>query len=129
MNISLNLQIDYTINKIFTKKKFDYIVYRFNLKNITLVKGILTKFDIITTLPYLESLNTDYFMIIDDHIISCIIMELNEKLGIEIDRGDFIKENIDMLKNFISELKTNVKDVQLMLSETDKKKTNKKKNQ
>lgn len=121
MNISFNLQIDYTINKIFTKKEFDYIVYRFNLKNITLVKGILTKFDIITTLPYLESLNTDYFMIIDDHIISCIIMELNEKLGIEIDREDFIKENVSMLENFISELKTNVKDVQVLLSETDKK--------
>lgn len=125
MNISLNLQIDYTINKIFTKKEFDYIVYRFNLKNITLVKGILTKFDIITTLPYLESLNTDYFMIIDDHIISCIIMELNEKLGIEIDREDFIKENVGMLKNFISELKTNVKDVRALLNETDKKKKKK----
>lgn len=127
MNISLNIKIDYTINTIFTKKVFDHIVYRFNLKNITLVKGILTKYDIITTLPYLESLNIDYFMIIDDHIISCIIMELNEKLGIEIDRGDFIKENIDMLKNFINELKTTVKDIQLMLSETNKKK--KKENQ
>ena len=127
MNINLNIKIDYTINTIFTKKVFDHIVYRFNLKNITLVKGILTKCDIITTLPYLESLNTDYFMIIDDHIISCIIMELNEKLGIEIDRGDFIKENIDMLKNFINELKTTVKDIQLMLSETNKKK--KKENQ
>ena len=127
MNINLNIKIDYTINTIFTKKVFDHIVYRFNLKNITLVKGILTKYDIITTLPYLESLNIDYFMIIDDHIISCIIMELNEKLGIEIDRGDFIKENIDMLKNFINELKTTVKDIQLMLSETNKKK--KKENQ
>lgn len=129
MNINLNIKIDYTINTIFTKKVFDHIVYRFNLKNITLAKGILTKFDIITTLPYLESLNTDYFMIVDDHIISCIIMELNEKLGIEIDREDFIKENIDILKNFISELKTTVKDIQLMLSETNKKKTNRKKNQ
>jgi hypothetical protein len=122
MNISLNLQIDYTINKIFTKKKFDYIVYRFNLKNITLVKGMLTKYDLITTLPYLESINADYFSIIDDHIISCIITELNEKLGIEIDREDFIKENIDMLKTFICELKTNVKDIQVMLNETNKKK-------
>lgn len=127
MNISLNLQIDYTINKIFTRKKFDYIVYRFNLKNITLVKGMLTKYDIITTLPYLESLNTDYFMIINDHIISGIITELNEKLGIGIEREDFIKENVGMLENFISELKINVKDVQVLLSETDKKK--KKKNQ
>ena len=122
MNISLNLQIDYTINKIFTKKKFDYIVYRFNLKNITLVEGMLTKYDIITTLPYLESLNTDYFMIINDHIISGILMEINEKLGIEIDREDFIKENIDMLKNFIRELKTNVKDIQVMLGKINKKK-------
>lgn len=122
MNISLNLQIDYTINKIFTKKKFDYIVYRFNLKNITLVKGILTKYDLITTLPYLESINADYFSIIDDHIISGIITESNEKLGIEIDREDFIKENVGMLENFINELKTNVKDVKALLSEKDKKK-------
>lgn len=122
MNISLNIKIDYTINTIFTKKSFDYIVYKFNLKNITLVKGILTKFDIITTLPYLESINADYFSIIDDHIISGIITELNEKLGIEVNREDFINENIDMIKKFISELKTIVKDVQVLLSETDKKK-------
>ena len=83
---------------------------------------MLTKYDIITTLPYLESLNTDYFMIINDHIISGILMEINEKLDIEIEREDFIKENVGMLENFISELKTNVKDVQAMLSETDKKK-------
>ena len=78
MNTSLNIKIDYTINTIFTKKKFDYIVYRFNLKNITLVKGMLTKYDIITTLPYLKSLNTDYFMIINDHIISGILMGISE---------------------------------------------------
>ena len=39
---------------------------------------MLTKYDIITTLPYLESLNTDYFMIINDHIISGILMEISE---------------------------------------------------
>ena len=122
MNASINIKIDYTINTIYNKKVFDFIVYKFNLKSITLVKGILTKFDIITTLPYLESLNADYFSIIDDHIISCIITELKEKLGIEIDREDFIKENIDMLKNFIRELKTNVKDIQVMLGKINKKK-------
>ena len=122
MNASINIKIDYTINTIYNKKVFDFIVYKFNLKSITLVKGILTKFDIITTLPYLESLNVDYFSIIDDHIISCIITELKEKLGIEIDREDFIKENIDMLKNFIRELKTNVKDIQVMLGKINKKK-------
>ena len=130
MNVNFNIKIDYTINTFFNKKVFDYIAYRFNIRNITLVKGILTKFDIITTLPYLESLNTDYFSIIGDHIISCIITELNEKLGIEIDREDFIKENIDMLENFTNELKTNVKDIQVMLSEINKetnKKINKKK--
>lgn len=126
MNASINIKIDYTINTIYNKKVFDFIVYKFNLKSITLVKGILTKFDIITTLPYLESLNVDYFSIIDDHIISCIITELKEKLGIEIDREDFIKENIDMLKNFIRELKTNVKDIQVMLGKINKE-TNKKK--
>ena len=122
MNISLNLQIDYTINKIFTNKQFDYIVYRFNLKNITLVKVMLTKHDIITTLPYFESINLDYFSIINTNIISAIIIEIYEKLGIEINREDFIKENVGMLENFISELKTNVKDVQAMLIETNKKK-------
>ena len=126
MNVSINIKIDYTINTIYNEKVFDFIVYKFNLKSITLAKGILTKYDIITTLPYLESLNADYFSIIDDHIISIIITELKEKLGIEIDREDFIKENIDMLKNFIRELKTNVKDIQVMLGEINKE-TNKKK--
>ena len=125
MNASINIKIDYTINVIYNKKVFDFIGYKFNLKGITLVKGILTKFDIITTLPYLESLNVDFFSIIDDHIISSIITELKEKLGIEIDREDFIKENIDMLKNFIRELKTNVKDIQVMLCKINKE-TNKK---
>ena len=126
MNVSINIKIDYTINTIYNEKVFDFIVYKFNLKSITLAKGILTKYDIITTLPYLESLNADYFSIIDDHIISIIITELKEKLGIEIDREDFIKENIDMFKNFIRELKTNVKDIQVMLGEINKE-TNKKK--
>ena len=122
MNVSLNIKIDYTINRIFDKKDFDHIVYKFNLKNITLVKGILTKFDIITTLPYFESINVDYFTFVNKNIVSAIIIEIYEKLGIEIDKEDFIKENIDMLNNFVSELKANVKDVQVLLNETNKKK-------
>lgn len=116
MKVCIDIKIDYTINPIFIRGIFDRIDYKFNLENITLVKGMLTKYDIITTLPYLESINTDYFSIVGNHIISGIITELKEKLGIEIDREDFIKENIDMLKNFIYELRTNVKDIQVMLS-------------
>ena len=120
MNVNLNIKIDYTITPIFDNGVFDRIVYKFNLHNITLVKGILTKFDIITTLPYLESINTDYYTIVIDHIISGIVSELHEKLGIEIDKNELCNENMDLFEQFISELKTNVNDIQTMLKPLNK---------
>jgi hypothetical protein len=80
-----------------------------------LVKGILTKFDVTTTLPYLESINADYYTIVVEHIISGIVAELHEKLGIEIDKKELCNENMDLFERFISELKTNVKDIQTKL--------------
>ena len=115
MNVNLNIKIDYTITPIFDNGVFDRIVYEFNLHNITLVKGILTKFDIITTLPYLESVNVDYYTIVMDHIISGIITELHEKFGVEIDKKELCDENMVLFESFISEFKTNVKDTQKML--------------
>lgn len=115
MNVNLNIKIDYTIKPIFERKFFDRIVFEFNWHNITLAKGILTKFDITTTLPYLESVNTDYYTIVIDHIILSIITELHEKLGIEIDKNEFCNENTVLFERFISELKTNVNDIQTKL--------------
>ena len=119
-NVNLNIKIDYVITPIFDKGVFDRIVYEFNWHNITLVKGILTKFDITTTLPYLESLNADYYAIVMDHIISGIIADLHEKLGIEIDEEELCNENVVLFESFISELKTNVKDIQTMLKSSNK---------
>ena len=115
MNVNLNIKIDYTIKPIFERKSFDRIVYEFNWLNNTLVKGILTKFDLTTTLPYFESLNVDYYTIVIEHIISSIITELHEKLGIEIDKKELCDENMVLFERFISELKTTVKDIQTKL--------------
>lgn len=115
MNVNLNIKIDYTIKPIFERKSFDRIVFEFNWHNITLAKGILTKFDITTTLPYLESVNADYYTIVVDHIILSIITELHEKLGIEIDKKELCEENMALFECFISELKTNVNDIQTKL--------------
>lgn len=115
MNVNLNIKIDYTIKPIFERKSFDRIVYEFNWHNITLVKGILTKFDVTTTLPYLESLNVDYYTIVIEHIISGIVTELHEKLGIEIDKKELCDENMVLFERFISELKTTVTDIQTKL--------------
>ena len=117
MNVNLNIKIEYTIKPIFERKSFDRIVFEFNLHNITLAKGVLTKSDITTTLPYLESLNTDYYTIVVEHIISGIITELHEKLGIEIDKKELRDENMVIFERFMSELKTNVKDIQTMLNQ------------
>ena len=120
MNVNINIKIGYTINSIFDRKVFDRIVYEFNWHNITLVKGILTKFDITTTLPYLESVNVDYYTIVMDHIISGIITELHEKLGVEINKKELCDENMVLFESFILELKTNVKDIQTMLKSVNK---------
>ena len=120
MNVNFNIKIDYTIISIFDRKVFDRIVYEFKWHNITLVKGILTKFDITTTLPYLESVNVDYYTIVMDHIISGIITELHEKLGVEINKKELCDENMVLFESFISELKTNVKDTQTMLKSVNK---------
>ena len=120
MNVNLNIKIDYTINSIFDHKVFDRIVYKFNWHNITLVKGILTKFDITTTLPYLESVNVDYYTIAIKHIISGIVTELHEKLGIEINEEELCNENMVLFESFITELKTNVKDIQTKIKPVNK---------
>lgn len=120
MNINLNIKIDYTINSIFDHEVFNRIVYKFNWRNITLVKGILTKSDITTTLPYLESVNADYYTIVVNQIISGIITELREKMGIEIDENELCDENMDLFERFISELETNVKDIQAKLKPANK---------
>lgn len=115
MNVNINIKIDYIINPVFDNGVFDRIVYKFNWHNITLVKGILTKFDITTTLPYLESLNTDYYTIVIEHIVSGIVSELHEKFGIEIDKEELCNENMDLFERFISVLKTTVTDIQTKL--------------
>ena len=120
MNVNINIKTNYTINPIFENGVFDRIVYKFNLHNITLVKGILTKFDITTTLPYLESINADYYTIVIEHIISGIVSELHEKLGIEIDKKELCDENMVLFERFISELKTTVTNTQTKLKSVKK---------
>lgn len=120
MNVNIDIKIDYAINPIFDRKAFDRIVYKFNWHNITLVKGILTKFDLTTTLPYLKSIGVDFYTIVIDYIISSIITKLNEKLGIEINKKVLIDENMDLFECFVSELETNVKDIQTKLKSVKK---------
>lgn len=115
MKTNINIKIDYTINPIFNEGIFNKIVYNFNLKNTTLVKGILILDDIIKTIPYIESLNSDFYSTLSESIVECIITELDEKIGVKIDREAFCNEYADLLVNFMSELKTNVKDIQIML--------------
>ncbi len=115
MKTNINIKIDYTISPIFNKGIFNKIVYKFNLKNTTLVKGILRLDDIIKTIPYIESLNGDFYSTLLETIVECIITELDEKIGVKINREAFCNEYADLLVNFISELKTNVKDIQIML--------------
>ena len=120
MNINIDIKIDYTIKPVFERKSFDRIVFEFNWHNITLAKGILTKFDITTTLPYLESVNADYYTIVIDYIILSIITELHEKLGIKINKDELLDENIGLFEHFITELKANVKDIQTNLKLVNK---------
>lgn len=116
MNVNVDIKIDYTIKPIYERKSFDRIVYEFKWLDITLAKGILTKFDITTSLPYLASINADYYTIVMEHIISSIITNLQEKLGIKIDRNELLDENITLFECFIPELKTNVNDIQTKLN-------------
>ena len=120
MNINIDIKINYTIKPIFERKVFDRIVYEFNWINTTLVKGILTKFDITTSLPYLESVNADYYTIVIEHIISGIITELHEKFGIKINKDEFLDENMVLFERFIIELKANVNDIQTNLKLVNK---------
>ena len=112
MITNINIKIDYTINPIFNKGIFNNIVYKFNLKNTTIVKGILTLDDIIKTIPYIESLNSDFYATLSENIVECIIIELDEKIGVKIDKKEFCNEYTDLLENFIADLKTNVKNIQ-----------------
>lgn len=117
MNVNIDIKIDYVIKTIYERKVFDRIVYEFDWLNFTLVKGMLTKFDITTSIPYLESLNVAYYTIVTKHIISEIVIVLREKLGIKIDEEELSNENVLLFERFISELKTTVKDIQTKLNQ------------
>lgn len=115
MNVNVDIKIDYTITPIYDRKVFDRIVFEFKWLDITLAKGLLTKFDITTSLPYLSSLNADYYTIVTEHIISSIITNLHEKFGIKIDKNELLDENEVLFEHFITELKTTVNDIQTKL--------------
>lgn len=115
MNVNIDIKLDYIIKPIYEHKVFDRIVYEFNWLDNTFAKGILTKFDITTSIPYLESLNVDYYTIVTEHIISSIITKLHETFGIKINKNELLDENTVLFERFISELKTNVNDIQTKL--------------
>lgn len=116
MKIKLNLKPTYKITPVFStegrgKKKqdiFRYIDYRFELNRAIAVKGVVSKKDIEETIPFLESMNIDFY----DHLIGVIINEmiiqvndLYETKMTHVDFKDFINEHQDLFNTFANELK------------------------
>ena len=118
LNLSLDISIlEYKITPVFktikiSRKKqevFDKIIYEFNCQPGKIIKGIITKRDIEATIPTLESWGVDFYEHITNAIVSQIIINTNEILGIQLNHFDFkefVKENQDMFDKFINELKT-----------------------
>ena len=120
MNLNLSLDISilgYKITPVFKTIKIkrkkqevlDKIIYEFNCQPSKIIKGIISQTDIKDTIPTLESWGVDFYGHIINAIVSQIIINTNEILGIQLNHSDFeefMKENHNIFDEFINELKS-----------------------
>ena len=118
LNLSLDISIlGYKITPVFKTIKIkrkkqevlEKIIYEFNCQPGKIIKGIISHTNIKDTIPTLESWGVDFYGHIKNAIVSQIIINTNEILGIQLNHFDFkefVKENQDMFDKFINELKT-----------------------
>ena len=99
------------------KEILNNIQYNFNFHKIIAIKGILEQTDINHTIPYLESMNVDFYGQILENIISKFIDDTNNLFDSNMthnDFRDFFIENQEVFVNFITDLRNTVEKYKIL---------------
>lgn len=92
------------------KKKniLNSVSYKFSFNRGIIVNGVVTKKDAKETLPFLDSMNINFYEVLLNTIMSEMIRMVNDLVEEDLtdsDFKDFYEDNIDTFNAFISELK------------------------
>ena len=96
------------------KKILNFVSYKFSFNRGIIVKGMVTKKDVKETLPFLDSMNINFYEAQLDAIMSEMIRMVNDIVEENLTRDDFkefYEDNIDTFNAFISELKQYVEEM------------------
>ena len=90
------------------KSTLDSISYKFSFNRGIIINGVMTKKDVKETLPFLDSVNINFYEALLNTIMSEIVRMANDLVEENLTRDDFkdfYENNIDTFNAFISELK------------------------
>ena len=90
------------------KSTLDSISYKISVNRGIIVNGVVTKKDVKETLPFLDSVNINFYEALLNTIMSEIVRMANDLVEENLTRDDFkdfYENNIDTFNGFISELK------------------------
>ena len=90
------------------KSTLDSISYKISVNRGIIVNGVMTKKDAKETLPFLDSVNINFYEALLNTIMSEIVKMANDLVEENLTRDDFkdfYENNIDTFNAFISELK------------------------
>ena len=90
------------------KSTLDSISYKFSFNRGIIINGVMTKKDVKETLPFLDSVNINFYEALLNTIMSEIVKMANDLVEENLTRDDFkdfYENNIDTFNAFISELK------------------------
>lgn len=90
------------------KSTLDSISYKFSFNRGIIINGVMTKKDVKETLPFLDSVNINFYEALLNTIMSEIVRMANDLVEENLTRDDFkdfYENNIDTFNAFIPELK------------------------
>lgn len=90
------------------KSTLDSISYKFSFNRGIIINGVMTKKDVKETLPFLDSVNINFYEALLNTIMPEIVRMANDLVEENLTRDDFkdfYENNIDTFNAFISELK------------------------
>ena len=90
------------------KSTLDSVSYKISVNRGIIVNGVMTKKDVKETLPFLDSVNINFYEALLNTIMSEIVKMANDLVEENLTRDDFkdfYENNIGTFNAFISELK------------------------
>lgn len=96
------------------KNVLNFVSYKISFNRGIVVNGVVTKKNVKETLPFLDSMNINFYGVLLDVIMYEMIRMANDLVEENLTRDDFkdfYEDNIDTFNAFISELKQYVEEM------------------